>query len=581
MITEFFERKYGLTHSSSKNLIKGIIYTVILNMTTMFPMGLYILLIYILINPLTGGEYIEPNLGLFILLIIVVAAAISLAHWKQYFYVYNTTYDSSVEKRINLAESIRELPLSYFERKDLSDLSATIMGDCTDLEHVFSHAIPQSIGAVITLILMSIGLFTFNATLSLALLWVVPISLLLLISSIKFQEKYNEKILLKSREISDNVQECLDSVKDIKSYNYEEQYLKKLHDSNTGLQNARIKGELVTGSLVTTSQLLLKLGMISVVIVGIGMLINNQIDLFTLLVFIITSTIIFAPVETALIYLAEITVVDVKVKRMQEIESKVMTGGKTEYDVDNYNIHFENVKFSYDDEKEVIHDISFTAKQNEVTALIGPSGGGKSTVSKLAANFWNPDSGRVCIDNVDISTINNEKILENYSIVFQDVILFNSSIFDNIKIGKKDATDEEVYNVAKLARCDEFVEKLPEGYDTIIGENGRLLSGGQRQRISIARALLKDAPIIILDEATSFLDVENETSIQEALNTLIKDKTVIIIAHRMRTIRNVDKVVVLEDGRIVEEGKPDLLYEKGGLFTKMVDIQTKSDEWLL
>jgi len=581
MITEFFERKYGLTHTSSKNLIKGIIYTVILNLTTMFPMGLYILLIYILINPLTGGEYIEPNLGLFILLIIVVAAAISLAHWKQYFYVYNTTYDSSVEKRINLAENIRELPLSYFERKDLSDLSATIMGDCTDLEHVFSHAIPQSIGAVITLILMSIGLFTFNATLSVALLWVVPISFLLLGSSIKFQEKYNEKILLKSREISDNVQECLDSVKDIKSYNYEEQYLKKLHDSNTGLQNARIKGELITGSLVTTSQLLLKLGMISVVFVGIGMLINNQIDLFTLLVFIITSTIIFAPVETALIYLAEITIVDVKVKRMQEIESKVMTGGKTEYDVDNYNIHFENVKFSYDDEKEVIHDISFTAKQNEVTALIGPSGGGKSTVSKLAANFWNPDSGRVCIDNVDISTINNEKILENYSIVFQDVILFNSSIFDNIKIGKKDATDEEVYNVAKLARCDEFVEKLPEGYDTIIGENGRLLSGGQRQRISIARALLKDAPIIILDEATSFLDVENETSIQEALNTLIKDKTVIIIAHRMRTIRNVDKVVVLEDGQIVEEGKPDLLYEKGGLFTKMVDIQTKSDEWLL
>ncbi len=581
MITEFFERKYGLTHTSSKNLIKGILYTVILNLTTMFPMGLYILLIYILINPLTGGEYIEPNLGLFILLIIVVAAAISLAHWKQYFYVYNTTYDSSVEKRINLAENIRELPLSYFERKDLSDLSATIMGDCTDLEHVFSHAIPQSIGALITTILMAIGLFTFNATLSVALLWVVPISFLLLISSIKFQEKYNEKILLSSREISDNVQECLDSVKDIKSYNYENEYLKKLHDSNTGLQNARIKGELITGSLVTTSQLLLKLGMISVVFVGIGMLINNQIDLFTLLVFVITSTIVFAPVESALIYLAEITIVDVKVKRMQEIEDKVMTGGKTEYSVDNYNIHFDNVRFSYDDDKEVIHDISFTAKQNEVTALIGPSGGGKSTVSKLAANFWNPNSGKVRIDNVDISTINNEKILENYSIVFQDVILFNSSIFDNIKIGKRDATDEEVYRVAKLARCDEFVDKLPAGYDTVIGENGRLLSGGQRQRISIARALLKDAPIIILDEATSFLDVENETSIQEALNSLIKDKTVIIIAHRMRTIRNVDKIVVLEDGKIVEEGKPDELYSQGGLFTKMVDIQTKSDEWLL
>ena len=581
MITEFFEKKYGLTHTSSQNLIKGIISTVILNLTTMFPMGLYILLIYILINPLTGGEYIEPNLGIFILLIIVVAAAISLAHWKQYFYVYNTTYDSSVEKRINLAENIRELPLSYFERKDLSDLSATIMGDCTDLEHVFSHAIPQSIGAVITLILMAIGLFMFNATLSVALLWVVPISFILLGSSIKFQDKYNEKIVQKSRLISDNVQECLDSVKDIKSYNYEEEYLKKLHDSNSGLQKARIKGELITGSLVTTSQLLLKLGMLTVIFVGIGMLLNNQIDLFTLLVFVITSTIIFAPVETALIYLAEITMVDIKVKRMNEIESKVMTGGKTDYSVSNYNIHFENVSFSYDDKKEVIHDISFTAKQNEITALIGPSGGGKSTVSKLSANFWNPDNGVVKIDDVDISTINNEKILENYSIVFQDVILFNSSIFDNIKVGKKDASDEEVYRVAKLARCDEFVDKLPEGYNTIIGENGRLLSGGQRQRISIARALLKDAPIIILDEATSFLDVENETSIQEALNTLIKDKTVIIIAHRMRTIRNVDKIVVLENGQIIEEGKPDDLYVQNGLFTKMVDIQSKSDEWLL
>jgi ATP-binding cassette subfamily B protein len=290
---------------------------------------------------------------------------------------------------------------------------------------------------------------------------------------------------------------------------------------------------------------------------------------------------IFAPVENALMYLAEITSTDVKVKRMKEIESQVMTGGKTDYDVSNYNIHFENVRFSYDEGQEVIHDITFTAKQNEVTALIGPSGGGKSTVSKLASNFWNPDSGKVKIDNVDISTINNEKILENYSIVFQDVILFNSSILENIRIGKKDATEEEVYRVAKMARCDEFVEKLPDGYNTVIGENGRLLSGGQRQRISIARALLKDAPIIILDEATSFLDVENETSIQEALNTLIKDKTVIIIAHRMRTIRNVDKIVVLENGTIAEEGKPDELYETGGLFAKMVDIQTKSDEWLL
>ncbi len=581
MIAEYFERKYGLSHESSKNLIKGIISTTILNLVLMLPMGLYMLLIYILINPLTGGEYINPNLGLFIILIIAIAAVIFMVHWKQYYYVYNTTYDSSMEKRISLAESIRELPLSYFERKDLSDLSVTIMGDCTDLEHVFSHAIPQFYGSIISMILMSIGMFLFNPTLSVALLWVVPVSFLLLGSSIKFQEKFNVNVVNKSREISDNVQECLDSVKDIKSYNYEDKYMEKIYESNSNLQKARIKGEYITGSLVTSSQLLLKLGMLSVVFVGIGMLLNNEIDLFTFLVFVITSTIIFAPVENALMFLSEMTIVDVKVNRMREIESKVMTGGKTDYSVENYNIHFENVRFSYDDDKEVIHSISFTARQNEVTALIGPSGGGKSTVSKLAASFWNPDSGHVKIDNVDISTINNEKILENYSIVFQDVILFNSSIFDNIKVGKKEASEDEVYRVAKLARCDEFVDKLPEGYDTVIGENGRLLSGGQRQRISIARALLKDAPIIILDEATSFLDVENETSIQEALNTLIKDKTVIIIAHRMRTIRNVDKIIVLEDGRIAEEGKPDELYAQGGLFTKMVDIQTRSDEWVL
>ena len=581
MISEYFENKYGLSHESSKNLIKGIASTTILNLMLMLPMGLYMLLIYILINPLTGGEYINPDLGLFIILILVVAALIFLAHWKQYYYVYNSTYDSSIEKRISLAESIRELPLSYFERKDLSDLSATIMGDCTDLEHVFSHAIPQFYGSLISLVLMSIGMFFFNVPLSIALLWVVPVSFLLLGSSIKLQEKFNEKIVIKSREISDNVQECLDSVKDIKSYNYEQKYMEKIYESNSNLQKARIKGEYITGSLVTSSQLLLKLGMPSVVFVGIGLLLGHQIDLFTFLVFVITSTIIFAPVENALMFLSEMTIVGVKVKRMQEIESKVMTGGKTDYSVSNYNVHFENVRFSYDGDKEVIHDISFTAKQNEVTALIGPSGGGKSTVSKLAASFWNPNSGQVKIDDVDISIINNEKILENYSIVFQDVILFNSSIFDNIKIGKKDASDEEVYRVGKLACCDEFVNKLPDGYDTVIGENGRLLSGGQRQRISIARALLKDAPIIILDEATSFLDVENETSIQEALNSLIRDKTVIIIAHRMRTIRNVDKIVVLEDGKIVEEGKPDELYEQNGLFTKMVDIQTKSDEWII
>ena len=375
------------------------------------------------------------------------------------------------------------------------------------------------------------------------------------------------------------MQECIESIRDLKSYNYEKEYFSKISGLTSKIEKSRIKAELMAAGGVITGRVVLNLGIVSVILLGSYLIVNSQVSIFTLLIFLIASATVYSPLENGLTFLAEILMMDNKIERAKEIESLVVEGGMTEYELDGYDIEFKKVNFNYDDLKDVLTDISFIARQGEVTALVGPSGGGKSTVSKLAARFWDPVGGEVSLGGQDLSQLDCEKLLENFSIVFQDVILFNNTILENIRVGKKDATDEEVINAAKLAECDEFVQKLPDGYNTVIGENGELLSGGQRQRISIARALLKDANVILLDEATSFLDVENESKIQKALSELIKNKTVIIIAHRMRTIANADKIVVLEEGKIVEQGAPDELLEKGGLFKKMVDLQNLSGEW--
>ena len=579
MISEFFQKRFGLTKDGSDNLIKGIIYTALLDISLMFPVGLYALLISMWVEPLTGGEIVEPNLGMFILLILVVLGIIFAFAWKQYHFVFNTTYVESENRRINLGENLRKLPLSFFENRDLADLTATIMNDCTDLEHVFSHAVPQLLGSILSLCLVSVGMIIFDWRLAIALLWVVPVAFIILYASKKLIYKGGNLVMADLLNCGDAMQECIESIRDLKSYNYEDEYYDKISGMTSTIEKSRLKAELMSAAGVITGKVFLNLGMVSVILLGSYLILNSQVSLFTLLIFLIASATIYAPVENGLMFLSEIFMMDNKILRSKEIEAQVIEGGMTDYTLDSYDVEFKNVNFNYDDLKNVLTDISFTARQGEVTALVGPSGGGKSTVSKLAARFWDPVSGEVSLGGQNLAELDSEKLLENFSIVFQDVILFNNSILENIRVGRKDATDEEVIEAAKLAECEEFVSKLPNGYDTVIGENGELLSGGQRQRISIARALLKDANVILLDEATSFLDVENESKIQKALSELIKNKTVIIIAHRMRTIANADKIIVLDDGRIAEEGSPEDLISQNGLFKRMVDLQNLSGEW--
>lgn len=579
MISEFFTKRFGLTKAGSDNLVKGILYTALLDISLMLPVGLYSLLIYMWIEPLTGGQIIDPNLGMFILLILIVLGIIFAFAWKQYHFVFNTTYVESENRRINLGENLRKLPLSFFENRDLADLTATIMNDCTDLEHVFSHAVPQLLGSILSLCLVSVGMFIFDWRLAIALLWVAPVAFIILFLSKKLIYRGGDIVMADLLNCGDAMQECIESVRDLKSYNCEDEYYGKISKLTSDVEKSRLKSELVSAIGVITGKVVLNLGIVSAILLGSYLIMNSQVSIFTLLIFLIASATVYSPLENGLMFLAEIFIMDNKIARTTEIERLVVGEGLTDYVLDGYDIEFKDVSFNYDDLKNVLSDINFTARQGEVTALVGPSGGGKSTVSKLTARFWDPVSGEVTLGGKNLADLDSEKLLENFSIVFQDVILFNNSILENIRVGRKDATDEEVIEAAKLAECDEFVQKLPDGYNTVIGENGELLSGGQRQRISIARAMLKDANVILLDEATSFLDVENESKIQKALSELIKNKTVIIIAHRMRTIANADKIIVLDEGRIVEQGSPEDLLVRDGLFKKMVELQNLSGEW--
>lgn len=576
---DYLSKKFALTRNGSKELMKGMIYTALLNISIMIPVGLYVLVLYLWMEPLITGKSSEINLWIFIIAILIVLAVIFLFAWKQYHAVYNTTYRESEIRRVNLAESLRKLPLSFFENRDLSDLTTTIMGDCTDLEHTFSHAIPQLFGSILSVVIVAISLFSIDYRLSIALLWVVPVAFIIIYASKSLQQKGGKDVIAKTRACSDGIQECIETMIDLKSYNYEKKYLYTLDNKIKNVEKSRIKSELMGAAGVVTGHMFLKLGMLSVMLIGAYLIVGNSVSIFVFLLFLIASAMIYTPIENSLLFLSEIFNSEIKIKRMRNINDQVMKGGTTDYNLNSYDLKFSDVEFNYDSSDTVLKNINFTAKQGEVTALVGPSGCGKSTITKLAAKFWNPTKGKVELGGVNLYDVDSEKILENYAIVFQDVVLFNDTIKANIKIGSRDATDEEIKEVAKIARCDEFIEKLPDGYDTLIGENGALLSGGQRQRISIARALLKDAPIILLDEATSFLDVENESEIQKAISALIKNKTVIVIAHRMRTIANADKIIVLDKGTIIEEGSPNELLENNGLFAKMVNIQKESSNW--
>lgn len=568
--------KYALSKQGAVDMIKAIISATISNIILMVPVAL----LYYLVR-----DYMAGNLGDKVLFYVagclITFVLIGISTYIQYNATFLSTYVESGVRRVTLAEKLRKIPLSFFGKKDLSDLTSTIMNDCAQMETASSHFIPELFGACISTALIAIGLFFFDWRMAIAALWVLPVSFLIVGCSGKLQKSLNKKQMVLKMACADGIQECLENVRDLQAYNTQEDYMKGLTGKIKAVEKHAIVTELGTAVFVGSSQMILKLGIATVALVGGVLLAKGELDILTFFMFLMVVSRIYDPMQVSLQNLAAVIASGVQSDRLDEILSHEVQDGTNTMKHDGYDIEFSNVGFSYETGDVVLKDVSFVAKQGEVTALIGPSGGGKTTVSRLASRFWDSNRGSITVGGMDISKVDPETLMSLYSIVFQDVTLFNNTIFENIRIGKMDATDEEVIAAAKLAHCDEFAEKLSEGWNTVIGENGSELSGGERQRISIARAFLKDAPIILLDEATASLDVDNETMIQESLSRLIKDKTVMIIAHRMRTVANADKIVVLKDGVVAESGTPSELDAKDGIYANMVKMQNLAADWAL
>lgn len=568
--------KYALSKQGASDMIKAIISATISNIILMVPVAL----LYYLVR-----DYMAGNLGDKVLFYVagclITFVLIGISTYIQYNATFLSTYVESGVRRVTLAEKLRKIPLSFFGKKDLSDLTSTIMNDCAQMETASSHFIPELFGACISTALIAIGLFFFDWRMAIAALWVLPVSFLIVGCSGKVQKSLNKKQMVLKMACADGIQECLENVRDLQAYNTQEDYMKGLTAKIKAVEKHAIVTELGTAVFVGSSQMILKLGIATVALVGGVLLAKGELDILTFFMFLMVVSRIYDPMQVSLQNLAAVIASGVQSDRLDEILSHEVQDGTNTMKNDGYDIEFSNVGFSYETGDVVLKDVSFVAKQGEVTALIGPSGGGKTTVSRLASRFWDANRGSITVGGMDISKVDPETLMSLYSIVFQDVTLFNNTILENIRIGKMDATDEEVIAAAKLAHCDEFAEKLSDGWNTVIGENGSELSGGERQRISIARAFLKDAPIILLDEATASLDVDNETMIQESLSRLIKDKTVMIIAHRMRTVANADKIVVLKDGVVAESGTPSELDEKDGIYANMVKTQNLAVDWAL
>lgn len=568
--------KYALSQQGAKDLIKGIIACILQNISFMFP----VTLLYLFVKDLLSNS-LQGKAMFYAIAAIGCLALIALVTYFQYNSTFLATYIETGTRRITLAEKLRKIPLSYFSHKDLADLTSTIMADCTYLETAFSHFIPPFAGSLISTALIAVSLLLFNYKMALAALWVLPISFAIVGCSAKVQQKLSQKSMKSKIQCANGIQECIDTLSDLKSNNRENRYIATVDEKIDSVEKNALSSEFGTAVFVASAQMVLKLGIATTALVGSSLLVKGEIDVITFFMFLLLVSRLYDPMQASLQNLAAIISTKTNVDRMNEILDHETQSGSDKLTNKGYDIEFKNVSFSYGTGVKVIDDISFTAKQNEITALVGPSGGGKTTVSRLASRFWDIDKGTITVGGMDISKIDPETLLSLYSVVFQDVTLFNTSIMENIRIGKKGATDEEVLQAVKLANCDEFAEKFPDGYNTEIGENGSNLSGGERQRISIARAFLKNAPIILLDEATSSLDVENETLIQTALSKLIKNKTVLVIAHRMRTVSSADKIVVLKDGKISEIGTPEELMAKDGIFKHMVDLQTISQSWTI
>ena len=569
------QRRFALSRQGAVDLIKGCIACVVQDISFMLPVGL---LYYFVIDTMNGNLN-GSRIAFYAVGSLVCLCLIFIATWFQYNATYLATYVESGVRRISLAEQLRKIPLSFFGKKDLADLTNSIMGDCATLETAFSHYVPALAGSLISTTLIAICLFAIDFRMALAAVWVLPIAFTITLFSARIQEYFNRKSVAANVALESGVQECIESLQDLKSNNAEERYLKGLDKKIDYVEKRHIITELGTALFVVSSTLILKFGIATVALVGSALLIRGEIDIPIFFMFLLVASRLYAPLEGALQNLAAVISTKTNINRMNEIFDQPIQTGSNTMTNQGYDIVFDHVGFAYNTGETVLKDVSFTAKQGEVTALVGPSGGGKTTVSRLAARFWDINKGKITVGGMDISKIDPETLLSLYSIVFQDVTLFNNTIMENIRIGRKDATDEEVIAAARLANCEEFAVKLPDGFYSMIGENGCELSGGERQRISIARAFLKNAPIILLDEATASLDVENETLIQAALSRLIKDKTVLVIAHRMRTVSGADKVVVLSNGFVAEQGTPEKLMNTGKIYPHMVKLQMISGDW--
>lgn len=574
---EKLQKKFALSEQGAKDLVKGCIACAFQNISFMFPVGL----LYFLVKDMMNGGIGDGQIIFYVIGCVIALGLILLTTWFQYNATYFATYIESGVRRITLAEKLRKLPLSFFGKKDLADLTSTIMADCATLETAFSHFIPELVGSVVSTVIVAVILFFYDWRMALAALWVLPVSFAVVVLSYRVQDKLNQKAMAAKMACADGIQECIETVRDLKANNAENDYLAGLDKKIKAVEKRAVFTELGTAVFVVSAQLILKLGIASVALAGSVLLIGGSLDVLTFFIFLLLVSRLYDPLQSALQNLAAIISVRTNIARMNEILDHPIQSGDDTLSNKGCDIVFDRVGFAYNSGETVLKDVSFTAKQGEVTALVGPSGGGKTTVSRLATRFWDIDKGKITVGGMNVSDIDPETLMSLYSIVFQDVTLFDNTIMENIRIGRKDASDKEVLAAARLANVDEFAERLPNGWNSRIGENGCELSGGERQRISIARAFLKNAPIILLDEATASLDVENETLIQSALSRLIKDKTVLIIAHRMRTVAGADKIVVLADGTVAEEGEPKKLYDKNGIYTRMVDLQTDSSSWTI
>ena len=575
---EKLKHTFALSDKGAKDMVKAFFACILHNLSLMVP----VVLLYNLIGDLLGGGIPEGKNAFYIAGLVIALGLIMLTYYIQYNATFFATYVESGVRRLSLAEKLRKIPLSFFGKKDLSDLTTVLMSDCATLEGGLSHWVPEFIGSLISTLLIAAGLFAFDWRMALASLWVLPVSFGIILASAGIMRVRQEKVTEVSIACSDGIQECLETLRDLKANNAEEGYLKGLDRKIKDVEKYTVIGELTNAVFHTCGRMVLKVGIATTVLAGGALLADGKITLLTFFAFMILVSRVYDPLIAALDNLSAVIMMrNIQCRRMDEILSHPEQEGAEKLTNRGYDIAFDHVGFSYNSGETVLKDVSFTAKQGQVTALVGPSGGGKTTVSRLASRFWDIQKGKITVGGMDISKIDPESLMSLYSIVFQDVTLFNNTVMENIRLGRKDASDAEVLEAARLANVDEFAEKLPDKWNTLIGENGCELSGGERQRISIARAFLKDAPIILLDEATASLDVENETLIQESLSRLIENKTVMIIAHRMRTVAGADQIVVLSEGTVAEQGSSDMLLKKDGIYARMVKLQTQSQNWAM